>query len=59
MTDVKSRTEDWNTLPWKDIQQKVFRLQRRIYQAERREITSKSTTYNGYCFAVGRPTAWR
>jgi len=36
MTDVKSRTEDWKTLPWRDIQRKVFRLQQRIYQAERR-----------------------
>ena len=33
MTDVKSRTEDWKTLPWKHIQRNVFRLQQRIYQA--------------------------
>jgi RNA-directed DNA polymerase len=36
MTDVKSRTEDWKTLPWRNIQRNVFRLQQRIYQAERR-----------------------
>jgi RNA-directed DNA polymerase len=36
MADVKSRTEDWKTLPWRDIQRNVFRLQQRIYQAERR-----------------------
>jgi len=36
MADVNSRTEDWNTLPWKDIQREVFRLQQRIYQAARR-----------------------
>jgi RNA-directed DNA polymerase len=36
MTDVNSRTEDWNTLSWKEIQQNVFRLQKRIYQAARR-----------------------
>ena len=35
MADVETRTEDWNTLPWKDIQKNVFRLQRRIYQAAR------------------------
>jgi RNA-directed DNA polymerase len=33
---VKPRTEDWTTLPWKRIQRDVFRLQQRIYQAERR-----------------------
>ena len=36
MTDVKPRTEDWKTLPWRNIQRNVFRLQQRIYQAERR-----------------------
>ena len=36
MADVKSRTEDWKTLPWRDIQRNVFHLQHRIYQAERR-----------------------
>jgi hypothetical protein len=28
-TTCSERTEDWSTLPWKDIQQNVFRLQRR------------------------------
>ena len=41
VTDVKSRTEDWKTLPWKHIQHNVFRLQQRIYQAERDEIHGK------------------
>ena len=36
MADVKPRTEDWKTLPWRDIQRNVFRLQQRIYRAERR-----------------------
>lgn len=27
---------DWNTLPWKIIQQNVFKLQKRIYQASLR-----------------------
>jgi RNA-directed DNA polymerase len=36
MAGVKPRTEDWKTLPWKRIQRDVFRLQQRIYQAERR-----------------------
>lgn len=31
----KARYE-WSTLPWKRIQVKVFKLQRRIYRASRR-----------------------
>jgi RNA-directed DNA polymerase len=33
---VATPTEDWKTLPWRKLEQKVFRLQKRIYQAERR-----------------------
>lgn len=36
MADVNKRTEDWKSLPWKEYQRNVFRLQKRIYQAERR-----------------------
>ncbi len=36
MADVDTRTEDWFTLPWKTIHCNVHRLQRRIYQAARR-----------------------
>jgi RNA-directed DNA polymerase len=36
MADVAIRTEDWQTLPWKQYQRNVFRLQKRIYQAARR-----------------------
>ena len=28
--------EDWKALPWKEIERSVFRLQQRIYRAERR-----------------------
>jgi len=34
MTGEQTRTEDWKTLPWKKFQRNVFRLQKRIYQAE-------------------------
>jgi len=34
MADENNRTEDWQTLPWKKIQRNVFRLQKRIYQAQ-------------------------
>jgi RNA-directed DNA polymerase len=33
MADENTRTEDWKSLPWKSIQQNVFRHQKRIYQA--------------------------
>jgi len=36
MIDVAIRTEDWRTLPWRDYQRNVYRLQKRIYQATRR-----------------------
>jgi RNA-directed DNA polymerase len=36
MAGSLTSTEDWRTLPWKDIQRNVFRLQRRIYRAARR-----------------------
>lgn len=36
MADVVTRTEDWQTLPWKKFQRNVFRLQRRIYRATQR-----------------------
>lgn len=34
MADEQNRTEDWKTLPWKKFQRNVFRLQKRIHQAE-------------------------
>ncbi|MCB9107391.1 MAG: group II intron reverse transcriptase/maturase [Anaerolineales bacterium] len=36
MTSVKQSSEVWQTLPWKKLQRNVFRLQKRIYQAKRR-----------------------
>jgi hypothetical protein len=38
MTDDERRTEDWRTLPWKQYQRNVYRLQKRIYQAARQAI---------------------
>jgi RNA-directed DNA polymerase len=34
MAGEQTRTEDWKTLPWKKFQRNVFRLQKRIYQAQ-------------------------
>lgn len=36
MAGEQNRTEDWKTLPWKKFQRDVFRLQKRIYQAQTR-----------------------
>lgn len=35
MAGTKMYTEDWQTLPWQQIERNVFRLQQRIYQATR------------------------
>jgi len=37
MANVAIHIEDWKTLPWKKFQRNVFRLQKRIYQASRRD----------------------
>ena len=60
MAHTHGYSEDWHTLPWKSIQRNVFRLQRRIYQAARRndvarpETGRKSTIYNGCYGALGQ-----
>ena len=35
-TDAPAPMDRWNTLPWKSIQRKVFKLHKRIYRASRR-----------------------
>jgi RNA-directed DNA polymerase len=35
MAEIAISTEDWRTLPWRDYQRNVYRLQKRIYQAAR------------------------
>ena len=64
MADENARTEDWNTLPWKDIQRNVFRLQKRIYQAARRNDVERVhdlqrlllRSWSARCLAVRRAT---
>ena len=34
MAGEQNRTEDWKIIPWKKFQRNVFRLQKRIYQAQ-------------------------
>ena len=34
MAGEQTHTEDWKALPWKTFQRNVFRLQKRIYQAQ-------------------------
>jgi len=40
-----NRTEDWKTLPWKQFQRNVFRLQKRIYQAQLKGTRHKSLLF--------------
>ncbi len=64
MADVKSRTEDWRTLPWKDIQRTVFCLQKRIYRAARQGDIKRVhnlqrlllRSWSARCLAVRRVT---
>ncbi|HEC33641.1 MAG TPA: group II intron reverse transcriptase/maturase [Chloroflexi bacterium] len=64
MADVNSRTEDWNTLPWKDIRREVFRLQQRIYRAARQDDLKRVhslqrlllRSWSARCLAVRRVT---
>ena len=44
MTDVAIRTEGWRTLPWKDYQRNVYRLQQRILRLRSGQVLSSRTT---------------
>ena len=60
MADEVTRTEDWKTLPWKKFQRNVFRLQKRIYQAQLRDDFKRVRglqrlllrSYSARCLAV-------
>jgi RNA-directed DNA polymerase len=64
VADVNPRTEDWKSLPWKSIQRNVFRLQKRIYQATRRNDIKRVhnlqrlllRSWSARCLAVRRVT---
>jgi RNA-directed DNA polymerase len=45
---------EWNTLPWKKFQKKVFKLQKRIYQAQNRGKCARCVLYfkEGEVFAI-------
>ncbi len=36
MTTVTTPMDEWNTVPWKQVERTVFKLQKRIYQASAR-----------------------
>jgi len=65
MAAVTSQTEDWQALPWTQFQRNVYRLQKRIYQAQRRGDfvrtagSPASAICNGYCFGRDRHGIWR
>ena len=60
MAGEPTRTEDWKTLPWKKFQRNVFRIQKRIYQAQirgdfkrvRRLQRLLLRSYSARCLAV-------
>lgn len=64
MAGTKGYTEGWHTLPWKQFERNVFRLQKRIYRAARRgdfkcvrnlqRLLLRS--YSARCLAVRRVT---
>lgn len=64
MADDQSRTEDWKTFPWKKFQRNVFRLQKRIYQAQLRGDFKRVRglqrlllrSYSARCLAVRQVT---
>jgi RNA-directed DNA polymerase len=64
MAGSQTSTEDWRTLPWKTIHKNVFRLQRRIYQAARRNDVKRVhdlqrlllRSWSARCLAVRRVT---
>ncbi len=35
VTEQSPHTENWETLPWREFERNVFRIQKRIYQAAR------------------------
>jgi len=64
MAGSLTSTEDWRTLPWRTIQRDVFRLQRRIYRAARRNDVKQAhnlqrlllRSWSARCLAVRRVT---
>lgn len=64
MTDAQPHTEGWETLPWKQFERNVFRLQKRIYKATLRgdfkQVRNLQRlllrSYSARCLAVRRVT---
>lgn len=64
MNHENPRRYEWGTIPWRKLEVRVFKLQRRIYQATTRGETSKArklqkllaTSWSAKCLAVRRVT---
>ena len=60
----RRQLEDWKSLPWKNIQKSVFRLQKRIYQAASKNEVKRVhdlqrlllRSWSARCLAVRRVT---
>ena len=61
----RRQLEDWKSLPWKDVQRNVFRLQKRARprdgptKPQAGTMSSASTTCKGCCCALGRHAVYR
>jgi len=64
MSHEHPRRYEWNTIPWRKLEIRVFKLQRRIYQATTHGDTPKArklqkllaTSWSAKCLAVRRVT---
>src|SRR4030067_3077822 len=64
MSTVSKPMYEWKPLPWRKIERKVFKLQKRIYQAERRGCVKAAPrlqrlmtkSWSAKCLAVRRVT---
>jgi len=64
MSTATAPVYEWNALPWKRLEQQVFKLQKRIYRASRRGDVKTvhrlerllMTSWAGKCLAVRRVT---
>jgi len=46
---------EWNDIPWRSIERKVFKLQKRIYQAAQHGNKVVVHKLRNYCSAPGMP----
>jgi RNA-directed DNA polymerase len=61
---LKNQTVEWKTIPWKQVERRVFKLQKRIFRASsrgdvkavRRLQKTLMRSWSGKCMAVRKVT---